>query len=322
MILLSPRNSPSSGSMSKRAVGVMAAIWIGAGCSAESFLRKPMDGGGGEVIRDGGAGGTDAPVGSGGAGGGGIGGATDAGSDAPGTGGTTSTGGATGTGGAGAAMGTDAATDAFLVTFTCPTTIDGVLDTTDQMQTGRESRIPLAAACGVAKGYPGNAADTVNPHLFDVYHFVNSTGDSACFDFTLTYDGTGGLQRYLTVYTAYDPTNIGNGYLGDVGAILTSPQTMAVTVPAASSIDVVVFAIDVAPAGVGSYTLKCGGGSPDAGSADGGGADGGGADGGGADGGGTDGGGTDGGDAAGSGGSNGSDAGDGGDARRSDGSGQ
>jgi hypothetical protein len=157
----------------------------------------------------------------------------------------------------GGSGGSGGATDAGIVTLTCPTTIAGVLDTTDSTQTGRVSRIPPAAACGAPKPFPSNAADPTNPHLFDVYRFVNPSSDDVCFNFTLTYDGSGGLLRYLTAYISYDPANIDVGYLGDVGVVLTSPQTMGITVPAASSIDVVVFAIDVAPSGVGPYTLSC-----------------------------------------------------------------
>jgi hypothetical protein len=47
------------------------------------------------------------------------------------------------------------------------------------------------------------------------------------------------------------------GYLRDVGDEMISPQTMGITVPAGRTIDVVVYAIDVAPAGIGSYTLSC-----------------------------------------------------------------
>jgi len=170
---------------------------------------------------------------------------------------TTGAGGAAGGGGAGGSAGSGTA-DAGIVTMTCPTTIAGVLETTDPTQTGRVSRIAPTAVCGLPKAFPSNAADPTNPHLFDVYRFVNP-GSSAdtCFNFTLTYDGSTGLQRYLTAYSNYDPTNIGSGYLGDVGTVITSPQSMGITVPAGSSIDVVVYAMDVAPSGVGAYTLSC-----------------------------------------------------------------
>jgi hypothetical protein len=283
-----------------RAITVMAALLVGAGCGNGKPATTTV------LTGRGGTGGVDAAIGgagggaTGGAGGGG--GAMDAGVDTPETGGNTGTGGAAGAGGAGGAAGSGATVDAGLAT--CPSTINGVLETTDATQMGRESRISPAGLCGAPKAYPTNGADTGNPHLFDVYRFSNPTGAAACFTFTLTYDGTSGLQRYLTAYTTYDPTNIGNGYLGDVGAVLTSPQTMGITVPAGTSIDVVVFAIDVAPAGVGPYTLTCdtgGGGGADGGGT--GGADGGGTGGGGAGGsGGADGGGSGGADGGGSGG--------------------
>jgi len=63
--------------------------------------------------------------------------------------------------------------------------------------------------------------------------------------------------KHLAAFTTFYPTNLNLGYVGDVGDKLTSPQTMGITVPAGGTIDVVVYAIDVAPAGVGSYTLAC-----------------------------------------------------------------
>jgi hypothetical protein len=198
----------------------------------------------------------------------------DAGADVPAVGGMTGSGGS-GDGGVTGSGGS--ITDAGLVPASCPGTINGMLRATDSVQTGRESRIVSAGICGAPKGYPGNGADPSNPHFYNAYHFVNPSGDSVCFNFTLTYDsgsvdGSTGILRYLTAYSTYDPLNIGNNYLGDVGAVLTSPQTMGITVPAGSSIDVVVFAIDVAPNGTGSYTLSCTASSGDAGT---GGADGG-----------------------------------------------
>jgi len=287
--------------MSRRVVGVVAIMLLGAaGCGGGSSSSGVggHDAGASDAHGTGGASaGTGGHVGSGGStgtGGAGTGGMTDAGADLPAVGGMTGTGGSgdggvTGTGGS--------VLDAGVVPASCPSTINGVLRTTDAVQTGRESRIAPTAACGVPKGYPGNGADPANPHLYNAYHFVNPSGDTVCFNFTLTYDsgsvdGSTGVQRYLTAYSTYDPANIGNNYLGDVGAVLTSPQTMGITVPPGSAIDVVVFAIDVAPNGTGSDSLSCSASSVDAGTGDGGGNDGGapdatgagGADGGGADG--------------------------------------
>lgn len=66
-----------------------------------------------------------------------------------------------------------------------------------------------------------------------------------------------GPARYLTAYGTFFPTSIELEYRGDVGDVLTSPQAMGITVPAGDTIDVVVYAVDVAPAGAGSYTLSC-----------------------------------------------------------------
>ena len=179
-------------------------------------------------------------------------------------------------------------------TVECPTQIDASLDATDRSQTGRHSRIEPVTACGMTKGFPGNAADPTNPHLFDVYRFSNPSTAPVCFNFTLTYGDIGasdagadasspvdevngldagadaaadsgaeppvvnpGATRYMTAYGTFFPTNLALEYRGDVGATLNSPQTMGITVPAGDTIDIVVYAIDVAPAGAGSYTLSC-----------------------------------------------------------------
>jgi hypothetical protein len=281
--------------MNRRALGVVIAVVVGAGCGPESALNRP-DAGTGGAIGSGGGGGKDASPGNGGTGGdvtGGAGGAAgaagagdggaggvDAGIDMSSSGGAPGTGGDMGAGGAPVDAGIDMPP---LVGITCPAVISGSLDTTDPQQTGRESRISPAAACGAFKGYPSNQADPSNPHLYDLYHFINPTSSPLCFNFTLSYDETNMIQRYMTAYSysTYDPTNIGTGYLGDVGATLMSPQAMGIEIPAGTGIDVVVFAIDPAPGGTGAYTLNCDNGLPGAGGAGGGGGTDGGAGGGG-----------------------------------------
>jgi hypothetical protein len=162
--------------------------------------------------------------------------------------------------------GSDDASDAAATTdaggLTCPTTINGSLDTTDMTQTGRVSRIVPVGMCGAAvKPFPGNGADPTNPHLVDVYHFANPTAASVCFNFTLTYpqpDGGTTPQLYMAAYTPpYNPANITTGYLADVGNVLNSPQTMGLTLTPGMDIDVIVYALGIGNAGVGPYTLSC-----------------------------------------------------------------
>lgn len=239
------------------------------------------DGGGGG--RAGSAGSGGAAAGSGGAGGAGAGGGGAAGASGGGAGGTTPQ------------PPPEPALPANAPTVTCPTVINGSLETTDPTQTGRHSRVGEAAVCGMTKGDPGNAADPTNPHLFDVYRFENPSAAAVCFNFTLTYGEVAvvtdagadagdaaapasdadagdagnadasvpppvvapGSERFLTAYSTFYPTNIGLDIRGDVGATLLPPQSMGITVPAGETIDVVVYAIANAPAGVGSYTLSC-----------------------------------------------------------------
>jgi hypothetical protein len=169
----------------------------------------------------------------------------------------------------------------------------GVLEASDARQTGRHSRIVPVSACGTTKTSPGTGADPSNSHLFDVYRFSNPSSAAACFEFTVTTGVVGGEEAadagpdasspddgadgglaaedggaespsvnpapavYMAAYRTFFPTNIGLEYRGDVGNLLVSPQSMGITVPAGETIDVVVYAVDVAPGGVGSYTLSC-----------------------------------------------------------------
>jgi hypothetical protein len=166
-------------------------------------------------------------------------------------------------------------------TVTCPTMINGVLTSTDGVQIGRYSRVPSASVCGMMKSYPTTMADPSNPHRYDAYRFLNATSASVCFNFTLTYGGVPPAgdaavqdaasmqmdagpppnqnQLYMAAYTTFYPTNLAVGYLGDVGAVLTPPQTMGITVPAGGTIDVTVYAIGSTSIdnGPDPYTLTC-----------------------------------------------------------------
>jgi hypothetical protein len=84
-----------------------------------------------------------------------------------------------------------------------------------------------------------------------------SAQNDASTDASAQMDGSAGPPLYMMAYSTFYPKNLALGYLGDVGAQLTSPYTMSITVPAGGTVDVVVSAIEIAPAGVGPYTLTC-----------------------------------------------------------------
>jgi hypothetical protein len=249
-----------------------------------------MAGGGGTVVVAGSAGatgsagmaGTAGATGSGGRGGAGASGTAGNGAGgSAGNGGRGGAGGSAGTGGTAGSAGTGGLTggggirDGGSGPYTCPAVIYGSLDPTDPVQYGRENRTFAPGACGANKTFPGDDADPMdaggvagNPHYYDVYHFTNPGSQPACFTFTLNYDGMNMfVQRYITVYSTYDPTNIRSNYLSDVGNVLNPPQQMAITVAAASSIDLVVFSVNVAGSSgaVGVYTLSCTTGTGDGG---------------------------------------------------------
>ncbi|HEY7376205.1 MAG TPA: hypothetical protein VIF57_28850 [Polyangia bacterium] len=231
--------------------------------------RGGAGGSGGIAGSSGGRGGTGGSGGAAGsAGTGGTGGSA-------GTGGNAGTGGTAGSAGTGGSAGGGGIRDGGSGPYTCPAVIYGSLDTTDPVQYGRENRTFTPGACGANKNFPGDDADPMdaggvigNPHYYDVYHFTNPGSTAVCFTFTLDYDGMNTfIQRYITVYTTYDPTNIRTNYLSDVGNVLNPPQQMAITVAGGSSIDIVIFSVNVAGSsgGVGIYTLSCNAGTGDGG---------------------------------------------------------
>ena len=225
----------------------------GMGGTGATGVGGSTGGAGGEAGRGGGAGGATAGAGGATAGAGGAtagaGGATagaggQAGSSSAGTGGAT--------GGAGGGAGSGGMPDGGLVGITCPTMIDGALrdNRSDADGTGKPRH-----TSGLLRGTQGLSRQRSGPGRTRTSSMSTASSTRrafpTCFSFTLTYDATTGLQRYVAAYSSYDPTNIGGGYLGDVGAVLTSPQTMGITVPAGGTIDVVVFAIESRPAGWG-----------------------------------------------------------------------
>ena len=253
--------------MKQHAVLVTTLIAAGlvAACSDDSGDNTPRAGAGGVAGSGGGAG---------------AGGAGGMGGSSGGSAGTTST----------PAPPPTPALPANAPTVACPTVINGSLDAGDATQTGRHSRIAPVSACGATKTFPGNAADPSNPHLFDVYRFSNPATTATCFNFELSYGtiavadagadaavdagaeaaldagadaGDAGAAppanalRYMTAYSTFYPAALQNSFLGDVGANLAAPQTMGVTVPAGGTIDVVIYAVDIAPLGTGAYTLRC-----------------------------------------------------------------
>jgi hypothetical protein len=66
----------------------------------------------------------------------------------------------------------------------------------------------------------------------------------------------GGL-RVLSIYSTFYPDDLADGFLGYSGGVLTPPQSASITVAAGGTVDVVVMAVDIAPAGTGPFILTC-----------------------------------------------------------------
>lgn len=162
-------------------------------------------------------------------------------------------------------------------TLPCPTTIDDAISSSDGQEIGRLSRFGAGAACGMVPQFPGTASDPTNPHLYRAYRFANATTARSCFTFTLNgataSDGDASTDSeasvapdastpptplsYMSAYSTFYPDDIASGFLGYTGGVINPPQTMSIAVPAGATIDVVVLAVDVAPAGAGPFTLSC-----------------------------------------------------------------
>lgn len=130
-----------------------------------------------------------------------------------------------------------------------PTTVSGSLAGGDLVQVGRMGRNGAVSICGTAKACPG-ILGTVN-RRYDVLTFANGPA-AACATVTTTATNANAVTfgiipvAYLNSYTppgAGTGTNVCINYLGDPGgspAILNTPISFAVNVPASSTLVVVV----------------------------------------------------------------------------------
>lgn len=100
---------------------------------------------------------------------------------------------------------------------TNPTIIQGAITDTDATQTGRLLRNNPEATC--AAGVTCSLNDTDPGRHYDAYYFMNNTASEQCITVTLDaktcIDVTHTLQS--AAYTTFDPANLCNNFLGDIG---------------------------------------------------------------------------------------------------------
>lgn len=140
-----------------------------------------------------------------------------------------------------------------------PTTINGNLSPSDLQQTARLSRDGTPSACGSSQTCPGTLGS--GPRLYDIYSFTNSAGTSACVTITLSAgcDPNTNPITSAAYLGSFNPNNLCQNYLGDLGNSPPGQTSYSVTVPAAATLLVNVHEINAGLAGCSSYTLTVSG---------------------------------------------------------------
>jgi len=140
-----------------------------------------------------------------------------------------------------------------------PTTINGSLSAGDLQQTARISRDGTPSACGPPKSCPGTLGS--GPRLYDIYSFTNSAGVSACLTITLTASCNPSANPITSVayLGSFNPTNLCQNYLGDLGNSPPDQTSYSVSVPAGGTLLVNVHEINPGLLGCSSYTLTVSG---------------------------------------------------------------
>lgn len=110
-------------------------------------------------------------------------------------------------------------------------------------QMGRLTQNGIASSCASAKPFPG-IADT-NIRNAKIYSFVNNTNATACITVTLNAGScVGATALFSAAYTSYNPTDISQNYLGDIGASPNPTRSYSFNVAANSDFQVVVYNVN------------------------------------------------------------------------------
>ena len=140
-----------------------------------------------------------------------------------------------------------------------PTTITGSLTGGDLQQTARMSRDGTPSTCGSPKTCPGTLGS--GPRLYDLYSFTNPLGASACVTITLTSgcDPNTNPITSAAYLGSFNPSNLCQNYLGDLGNSPPAQTSYSVSVPANATLLVNVHEINPGLLGCSSYTLTVSG---------------------------------------------------------------
>lgn len=140
-----------------------------------------------------------------------------------------------------------------------PTTFSGSLSAGDLQQTARMNRDGSPSICGSPKACPG--AFGSGPRLYDLYSFTNPIGASACVTISLTSgcDPINNPIMSAAYLGGFNPNNICQNYLGDLGNSPPNQTSYSVTLPAGATLLVNVHEVLPGLGGCSSYTLTVSG---------------------------------------------------------------
>lgn len=122
----------------------------------------------------------------------------------------------------------------------CPgLNISGALTLQDPTQAGRLNTLTQASTCAAPRNCPG-VLETI-PRHYDAYAFRNTSSSEACFTVDVTAACLNSILIHSSAYLgSFDPSNLCQNYLADVGpGVLTNSQ-YSFTVPAGQTFVVVV----------------------------------------------------------------------------------
>jgi HYR domain/Secretion system C-terminal sorting domain len=129
---------------------------------------------------------------------------------------------------------------------------NGSLATGDAVQTGRINRFAVVSTCAAPKACPGTFT-TTGSRLYDAYTVTNPRNVPVCA--TIGIASGCGVNMFSVAYTgSYDPNALCTNYLADPGSSFPNVGYYEATIPANSSIVVIVHEVNVG-AGCANYQL-------------------------------------------------------------------
>lgn len=117
--------------------------------------------------------------------------------------------------------------------------VSGAITPNDSVQHGRMVTLLGASSCDNPRGYPGTF-DTLDRN-YDAYYYRNDTNSPVCVTVQISNSCLSGILLQSAAYLGtFNPNNLGENYLGDVGPGILNNSSYSFTVPANSQYVVVV----------------------------------------------------------------------------------